>query len=334
MPSNGSVPDTSPGEVAYLKVIHQVLEGQPINQGIITANGDDAFCFTPSPGCTALITTDMSIEGVHFSDQLTHEDRAFRSMTANLSDIIAMGGYPVYAVISLGLPRGFREKEIEQLYHGFRNAAEPAGCHIAGGDLTKSDKLVISITVYGETHTKPVNRSGAAPGEHLYLTGSLGRSLAGLKILIDHEELMDNYPSIIQIHLRPVARFDIIEQVMRHYTPTAMIDISDGLSTDLHRLCNASGTGAQIMKKNLPVHPELAAYCAHVKEDPYHYAYSSGEEYELLFTSKKDMEQQTINGIEINPIGTITTQKNIVIDDGVSLAPLEPTGFDHFTEKQ
>jgi thiamine-monophosphate kinase len=301
--------------------------GGDIIQGI----GDDCAVFRTSGG-HGLITTDISIENVHFKRSLSSpEDFGYKAMSGNLSDIAAMGGAARFAFVSLGLPPDLDQSFIDDLYRGMMRAADPAGARILGGDLSRSSIVVINIAVYGEAHPAgAVLRSGARPGDPIYLTGSTGASLAGLEILTETGDA-EAFQSLVLKHRIPENRLAWAREIVETFKPTAMIDISDGLLIDLGRLCQASRTGFMIIGENIPLADALKNFALSRGRDPLHYALNSGEEYELLFTSARPSQKSLdlSGGLCATPIGHILAGGFYLSRKGVQNA-VDITGYDHF----
>ncbi len=313
------------GEFDLIRGIRELVNRrQPAPTGTIGI-GDDCAVYRIAEGRYGLFSTDMSIEGTHFDlSYCTHYDAGFRSMAANISDIYAMGGRPLMAFVSIGIPHAAGEDDVMKVYDGMIDCAQTHGVFIAGGDTVASDKLVLSISIYGET-ARPVMRSGAAPGDYIYVTGSTGGSMLGLELL--QSGAGDQvYAECCAKHLRPEP-FEGVDKLTAEYSPTAMIDISDGLTADLCRICEESGCGYELYARSIPVPGEVERFCAAHSRDALMYALGSGEEYQLLFTSKLKIENG--NAFLIGKI--IPDGKFIIINN--NRVPAENAGFDHFSSR-
>ena len=300
--------------------------------GLIQGIGDDCAVFVTGENRYGLITTDISIENVHFkSSCASPEEIGFKAMSGNMSDIAAMGGRPCLAFVSLGLPRGLDASYVESLYRGMTRAAGAGGPKIAGGDISSSEVLVINITVYGEAGPeKPVMRKGAQTGDTIYLTGTTGPSRAGLEILTDGID-RGLYPELVKKHLTPGNRTNDVEEILTLYRPSAMIDVSDGLLSDLRHLCEASDRGFVLFSEKIPVSPELQAYARDRGKGPLAYVLNSGEEFELVFTaSVSPVETRHLrSGIPVTPIGSIVENGFFLSEKGTK-KEIAITGYDHF----
>jgi thiamine-monophosphate kinase len=331
---------TISSEWTLLDKIKKMITNQEYYQpeDLITSIGDDCAVFEIGGSRLGLLTTDISIEEVHFKRTTSRaEDIGYKAMMANISDIAAMAGTPRFAVISLGLPADATESYVLQLYEGMLAAATHADLHIIGGDIAKSAQLVLNIAVYGEVHEKHVTRrSGAQIGNHIYLTGHVGDSLAGLNLLSNAKDREKPFAAaLIEQHKRPHARYNLVHEIIHMFAPTAMIDISDGLLADLGHICEMSHKGFLLEAANIPMTDEFRKYCEKEQLDPITTALGSGEEYELLFTSVKHITHAMglfINSIPITEIGTITSE-GYVLKQGDTRHNITIDGFDHFKEQ-
>lgn len=288
---------------------------------------------------------DMLIEGVHF-DLVTTDLRSlgWKSAAANLSDIAAMGGAPCFCLIGLGIPRGVTVEEIDAFYRGFAALAGRYGADIVGGDTCASKQgLVITVTVLGEARrARIITRDGARPGDLVFVTGTLGDSGAGLELLRSSEcgvrkgkttkqKQRTWCKRLIGRHLRPEPRVEWGMKLAASGCVTAMIDVSDGLSSDLAHICLESRAGAEIAADRIPLSRQLRA-AAGLKRSALEYALSGGEDYELLFTvPASKAERMRRLGLPATEIGRITKGRTLKLAaaDG-SVCPLRPSGFDHF----
>lgn len=311
------------GEFDLVRSIRKlVAERQGSPEGI-TGIGDDCAVYRISEGRHGLFSTDMSLEGIHFDlSYCSLYDAGYRSMAANISDIYAMGGRPVMAFISLGIPPSTGESAIIKAYDGMIDCAAGHGVFIAGGDTVSSEKLILSISIYGEA-PHPVMRSGAAPGDYIYVTGSIGGSMLGLELLQSGDGVQA-YPESAAKHLRPEP-FKAVGDLLEEYSPTAMIDISDGLAADLEHICEESNCGYELYAKNIPVPDEVSRYCKAASTETLKYALGSGEEYQLVFTSKLKIDDNSRASL----IGKIIPEGKYIIVNNIS-SPVSGTGFDHF----
>ena len=274
--------------------------------------GDDCAC-VPFSGKTLLLTVDASAEGIHFDQSfLSPYQIGYRALACAISDIAAMGGLPLYALISLSIPKTSDLEFIDSLYSGMEEIASGLSIEIVGGDTISSEKLAISVTIVGEAE-KPVPRSGAEQGELIGVSGRLGGARRGLILL------KERVPGQERLKKRYISPYPRIEEG-RRLSPyiSSMIDISDGLLIDLHRLSEASKKGMQMEKGKIPIDDGATL------ED----ALTGGDDYELLFTFPEEYREK-IEEIGGYVIGRVTEIGGVFLDD----REIEPKGYDHFQNK-
>lgn len=324
-------------------------------EGLQEGIGDDCAVYKLSESTLQVATTDLLVEQVHFDllySPLQH--LGSKALSVNVSDVAAMNAKPRYALVSIALPPTLPAEAVEQLYKGMAHAAGLYGVALAGGDTSASKSgIVISVTAVGETSTEQLAlRSGAREGDMVCVTGALGGSAAGLQLLLREKRIMlehlennepydknimanlKEYQGAIQCHLLPSARTDIIDYFHREgITPTAMIDISDGLSQDLQHLCRRSGTGAHIEEGRIPLHPDARHIAEEFQHDALDYALGGGEDYQLLFTLGTEEFQKIATHPDITVIGKITSrEEGVKMSDiyGMQIDLADQKGFQHF----
>jgi thiamine-monophosphate kinase len=263
--------------------LRELIEAQPRNRKLANRIGDDAAVWQASRSHRSVITTDALVEGVHFRlDTMSLEDAGWRAMASNLSDLAAMGSRPVLVTVALGIPPAASEAAVLELYRGMLAVATAHRCAVAGGDITRSPQWLLSITAIGEVrapHAK--GRSGARRGDIVAVTGPLGASRAGLHLADNVNMLSDALRAqAMKAHRRPEPRVREGQFLAASDHVHAMMDISDGLSTDLARLAASSGCAAVV--DEVPVAASAAAMARLRGEDPSDYALAGGEDYELL----------------------------------------------------
>ncbi len=293
--------------------------GRQAGKGI----GDDCAVLLLPQGREALVTTDFSLEGVHFRREWHPPDSVgHRCLARGLSDIAAMGGIPRWAFLSLALPPDLPQSWVDKFVKGLLKLAGQYSVTLAGGDTAQSpDGVLADIMVMGSVPAgKAILRSGARPGDFIYVTGTLGSAVAALNQLRDGEKLR---PRSHPKHFYPEPRVAVGQFLREKKLASAMIDISDGLSTDLAHICEESGSGAVVYAEALPVA---------IGKDGLTLALHGGDEYELLFTARpqRDVPQQ-IAGVPITRIGEILSgkQMKLATADGKT-QPLKPAGWEHF----
>jgi thiamine-monophosphate kinase len=298
--------------------------------GVLTGIGDDCAVLRIPPGHEALITTDFSLEGVHFRRNWhPAESVGHRCLTRGLSDIAAMGGQPTAAFLSLALPRNLPQKWVDEFIRGLLALARKFHVGLAGGDTAESPGgIVADIIVLGSVPKgTAILRSGARPGDRVYVSDHLGGSAGALQRMLDKPK-RKLHPRDFSRHFFPEPRIALGRTLREKNVASAMIDISDGLSTDLTHLCEESGVGAEILEEALP----LAAVGKPLREVELQLALHGGEDYELLFTAPPGKNvPRSIAGVPITQIGRITRAKQIYrIDRTGKAAALSPSGWEHF----
>ena len=265
--------------------IDRIRRRTPLGRGVRIGIGDDA-AWVENPVGSSLVTADVLIEDIHFKLRWTSLfDLGHKALAVNLSDIAAMGGVPAYVILSLGIPANFDSEQIDAFYRGYTALATKVGVALVGGDTNVSKALVVSICVIGHAPYRPVRRSGAKVGDDIYITGTVGDSALGL-FLLQRRITGLKRPLLAKLlarHHRPTPRLSAGAELAKNRLATAMIDVSDGLMQDLGHICRASGTGATIWEKRLPLSPAYQALAGKVGT---RYALSGGEDYELLFCAR------------------------------------------------
>ncbi|MHB9131724.1 MAG: thiamine-phosphate kinase [Armatimonadota bacterium] len=326
-----------PGEDALIATLAGCL---PPSRHTRLAIGDDAAAIAQPDGSLLLITTDLLMEDVHF--RLRWGDLpalGWKALAQNLSDIAAMGGTPTHAVIALGLPAHFTPEEAVALYRGIAEMARESATDVIGGDTIRSSgPLTLGITVLGQVSPAEIlTRSGAHPGDALFVTGTLGRAAAGLRVLDAGRPAPAALAGMVAAQLRPQPRLAAARDLAGSGLVTAMMDLSDGIATDLHRLCLSSGVGAVVERAALPVDQGVIDTCRWLTEmgtpcEPGTLALGGGEDFELLFTAPADAEdtlRARIAPLRLTRVGLITESTELLLHDGVNVNPLN-WGFTHF----
>ena len=299
------------------EVISQIKEIIKIkNNNVVVGPGDDAAVVSYNRKEYLILTTDCVVEEVHFNRKKTPLFLiARKAISVNLSDIAAMGGIPLYALVSIGLHKAPTQKDISQIIKGLQYMADRFSFDIVGGNLTKSDKLFIDVSMAGKVEKKYLKlRSGAKPGDLIYVTGTLGGSR-------------------LKKHLTFIPRIRESREIIKRVPVSAMMDISDGLSTDLIRLAQASGTGFKIHLDKIPVSND-ALKISKEREGAIQHALNDGEDYELVFTvpvKHKNKVPVKINSVPLTCIGEIVKEKRYtgLTSDGREVL-IHPSGYSHF----
>lgn len=317
------------------------------SESLIAGIGDDAAVFRGSAGKETVITVDLLVEDVDFRRTTTPPYLlGHKALGVSLSDIAAMGARPLWSLISIGVPEDVWETDFaERLYDGLLDLANRYGVQLIGGDTSRTNEnIVIDSIVVGEcTAGMAVMRSGAGAGDQIFVTGSLGAAAAGLRLIergahLAEQNLADEdsqkLDHILLRQLRPEPRVGWGIVLGGERLATAMIDLSDGLSSDLNRLCTASNVGALIDSALLPVDNYVTELCGRRALDPLQLALHGGEDFELLFTVKPENVPRLprrVDGVEIKRIGEITAaHEGVKITEGTRVWELKPGGWKHF----
>ncbi|MCZ2355083.1 MAG: thiamine-phosphate kinase [Bacteroidia bacterium] len=338
---------TSLSEISEFELITKLTQNFPIYHSQTQKTvGDDCAVVSLGESKAQVITTDLLVEHIHF-DLMYHPAKhlGYKAVTTNLSDVYAMNAIPTGIVVGIAIPKYLSIEFIEEIYQGIRLACQRYQIDLLGGDTTYSPNyLMISITAVGLAQPEKISyRSGANLNDLICVSGNLGAAYAGLQILQrekqvflqnnDIQPVLSEFSYVISRQLRPEARKEIVERLEElNITPTAMIDISDGLSNEIHHICAASHTGAVLYADRIPIDTETAKVAELFDISPITYALNGGEDYELLFTVPLSDYEKIQHDEKIQIIGAI---KNL--EDGIILEtdigeqiPIEPLGFNHF----
>jgi thiamine-monophosphate kinase len=305
--------------------------------------GDDAAVVRVGRDRDLILTSDLSIEGVHFTARL-HPGRSVghRALARSLSDIAAMGGVPRFALISVVLPRAISRAWVEEFYRGVIDLARRFRVDVIGGDTSIARRTaMIDVTLAGDVaRGGGLLRSGARPGDMIFVSGRLGQSARGLEILKsgarkskrtrEEAEPHSEIVAALKAHLYPEPRCQLGRWLQRAGIPSALMDISDGLSTDLMRMCEASGVGAKVDAGRIPGPAGVSA------DHSLELALNGGEDYELLFAvprRKVRKVPRTYRGVPLHCIGQMSRSRDVLLahQDGRQ-SPLAPAGYDHFSK--
>ena len=336
------------GEFALLGRIQRRVSSLP--RSIPIGIGDDAAVLRATSGRDLIITKDLLVEGIdfHLGYGLSLFQIGKKALAVNLSDIASMGALPRAFLVGIAVPGSLTTRAMDQIYSGMLSLARKHRVSLIGGDLSASQKgLFISVTVLGETVSGcAVTRAGARIGDRIYVTGTLGDSRAGLEILEQKGSRKRSKGSgpesrLIRRHCSPSPRIEMGQGLVRKKWATSMIDLSDGLASDLRHLCRASRVGANLEVARLPLSSALRAYAHRTGRSASEYALRGGEDFELLFTVRKDRIAAFAVAVKRNKwpvtsIGRIVSAVDRITLTGVNgeESTLKLRGYEHFSKKK
>jgi thiamine-monophosphate kinase len=335
------------GERALIERIRRRVPAAP--RELLVGIGDDAAVAAPDRGALHVLTTDALVEGIHFDRRFsTPNDIGYKALAVNVSDVASMGGAPRFALLSLMLPAGIIQDEVDGLLDGLLELAAETRVHLAGGNITRSPgPLVVDVTVVGSVKPRKIlTRGGARRGDVLYVTGMLGAAVAGLGWLRSRADAPrtgsvvsrpddPGMADCVARHCRPEPRARIGALLGRTRAASACMDLSDGLADAVTQLAAASGSGATIDAALLPLHPAARDWFAAAGEDAVVACVAGGDDYELLFAvprrtrSRLRGVMRESRGVPITRIGELTGDGSVALARAGRLEPLPP-GFVHF----
>ncbi len=319
----------------------------PGHSGLISGIGDDAAVVRNASGKDTVLSADLLVEDIDFRRTTTPPFLlGHKALAVSLSDVAAMGARPRWSILSIGVPADVWESDfIDKFYDGLLSLAGRYDVQLIGGDTSRtSEKIVVDSTLIGECNAGfAVSRAGAKPGDLIFVTGTLGGAAGGLRLVERGAHLADqnltasdtdSLDHLLLRHLRPEPRVGWGLVLGQERLAAAMIDISDGLSSDLNHLCEASGVGAYIEATKIPVDTHVVDLSGRRALDPLQLALHGGEDFELLFTVTPEMAAKLprrVDGVAITRIGEIKERSHgIKISEGTRVWELEPRGWDHF----
>tara|TARA_B100000029_G_scaffold202443_3_gene200717 strand:- start:2530 stop:3531 length:1002 start_codon:yes stop_codon:yes gene_type:complete len=326
------------GEFELIEILAKVLDDGHTSWGaaqmphlnLSVSNGDDAAAWIPDTKYE-VFTMDSSVENVHFkTDYSRWYDIGWKALASNISDIASMGGQPLYGLVTIGLPPTIKVDDLREMYQGFSDISHHYEMMVIGGDIVRSENVFISISLIGGTSNIPITRSAAKPGDCIFLSGTVGSSKAGLLLL---QQQLAPYNAdqefLIQKHQKPYPHIRQGKSLGTIGNVSAM-DVSDGLFSDLGKLCASSNCGAIIQSTSIPIDPQLKS-C--FPDEAINIALSGGEDYVLLGTVHPDQIDKLQQEIEISVIGEIVGQENGITVLDTSGSPYKNKdflGWDHF----
>ncbi|HMX41699.1 MAG TPA: thiamine-phosphate kinase [Saprospiraceae bacterium] len=327
-------------------LIEHLTRDFPLRQpSTLKGIGDDAAVIENGALCT-VVSTDMLVEGIHFDlAYVPLKHLGYKSVVVNLSDIYAMNALPRQITVSIAISNRYSVEALDELYAGIRAACEVYGVDLVGGDTTSSPKgMILSVTAIGQgTKEALVYRNGAKPGDLICITGDLGGAYLGLQLLEREKRIFLENPHVqpdlegqkyvVERQLKPEARRDVVETFRKiGLVPTSMIDISDGLASEIFHICKQSKVGALVEESGVPIHTDTQLLALQFKLDPITCALNGGEDYELLFTIRPEDVDKIKYLPEIYIAGEILEAKDGIKlnTKGGNLHDLKAQGWVHF----
>ncbi len=332
----------APGERALVAHIRQRLPPAPAS--LLVGPGDDAAVIVPERGAFQVLTTDAVVEGIHFDRRFSSlADVGHKALAVNLSDIVAMGARPEFALLSLILPSSISLVDVDAILDGVIGMAASAGTAVAGGNISRSPgPLIVDVTVTGSVRPRRIlTRSGGRPGDALYVSGSIGAAAAGLGWL---RAFADSGPDLqaddpmsgcVARHRRPEPRLRLGMLLGRNRAASACMDLSDGLADAVRQIAEASGTGAIIDGAALPIDRAASAWFEQQGADPVIAATEAGDDYELLFAVPRKFRgrfrsvESSARGLPLTRIGELTADPAVLLTGPGAVVEM-PSGFTHF----
>lgn len=307
------------GEFGLIERITRKSKDKDVLVGI----GDDAAVIKTSKGLQVL-TTDCIVEGDHFRKEwFTPNQIGMKAIEINVSDVVAMGAKPRFALVSLGLPKDIDVDFVEEMYQGMWKTCSKYNVEIIGGNMTHSQQVFISIALTGDINKENLClRSGAKPGDYIFVSGHLGNGRAGLRLF---QENVGGFESVRKTYLEPKAQLKTALKLAPYVN--SMIDVSDGLASDIKHICEQSKCGAIIHKDKIPIKDEVRQIAKTLGEDEYNYALFGGEDFQLAYTVSKN----NLSKVDGFLIGEITKDKKIKLIANGKEEVIKEKGYDHFS---
>jgi len=325
--------------LSELKLIAEIASQQKGSEpeNLILGIGDDCAVQRIADGRVSLLTTDTLIEGVHFDRRWHPEDLLGRkAVSVNVSDIAAMGGRPQFALLSLGVSCECDKKWLDGFLAGFKSALEEYSLCLIGGDTVHSgERLMVSMTVVGEmAETDVCYRSGAKVGDLIWVSGFLGEAAAGLELCRKNIADKELYQPLVKAHRDPEPKVVLGMEMAKSGLVNAMMDISDGLATDLAHICSASGVGAEIDGSAVPLSAALLEASQELNCSSLDFALKGGEDYQLVFTSSPESRESVVTiasnlGLKIYCVGRIVDGSSVLFCKGEKRIDISYRGYEH-----
>ncbi len=324
-------------------LIHHLVERvKSTHPSVKVGVGDDAAVFTVGADEDQLATIDTMVQEVHFTAQtMTWRDIGYKVVAVSLSDVAAMGGEPRQVLLSLAIPKERTLTDLEALYDGVAEACETYACALIGGDVVRtSGPFVVTSTVLGAVpRGQSLLRSGAKPGDVVFVTGSVGGSEAGLRYLLERPAAVpsDEALQLIAFHRHPEPQV-VAAAILREEGASSCNDISDGLASELNEIAKASGVRLRIDSAKIPLHPATKNFALRRGEDPLAYAWYGGEDFQLVGTAPPTVFARALArcqsvGISLSAIGRVEPGDGVIADSPSGLEVIRPKGYNHFAQE-
>lgn len=328
-----------PGEKELIESISQMVSGEGRSREIVVGIGDDAAVIRCKGGRKLILTTDIQVENIHFRRKwFTGRELGWRLAAVNLSDIAAMGGRPSYALLSLAVPGDMKTDYIKALEGGAARHLARYGAEIIGGNISRIDKhLVCDLTLAGVCITKKIWRRSCRPGrDAIVVVGKLGSARAGLEWL-ESPKGEKQYAALVRAYKKPRPLLDVAAALRNELVVHGAIDVSDGFSTDLIRICEASKSGCEVNSAQLPIEQSLIRFCNERGEDPIERALHGGEDYALILSVAANRAEalavriQTKLGLPARVVGRFTERRGCyeLVDETGGREGFSSGGWDH-----
>ena len=318
------------GEFELIRWIRSLTFSLPKKS--IVGIGDDASVIEGGEDFYYLFTTDTLVEDIHFRWEFTSPYQVgWKALAVNVSDIAAMGGWPEFSLVTLGIPKNFSFSFVKEIYLGIFDLSGKVGVEISGGDIVSSQIFFITLSLLGKVEKdKVILRKGARIGDNVYVTGKLGSAACALFFLSKKAHYKGKFPFIKRL-LSPLPRLNEARKIAQEKIATSMIDISDGLLLDLSHILEESKVGAEIWQEKIPVDEDVKKICLEEGKSFLDFALGGGEDYELLFTSPFEIEKGEKLPFTVTKIGKIIEDEGIFIVDKKGVKnKVKPQGWDHF----
>ncbi|KMJ56694.1 thiamine monophosphate kinase [Bacillus sp. LL01] len=318
-------------EFAFIK---DIQPDRLFHEQKVVGIGDDAAIISLEEGYEKIVCVDTMVEDVHFTRQtMTPFDIGFKALAANISDVAAMGGYPMYYLVSITIPKSWKPEELKAIYDGMKQIGDQYEMDLIGGDTTSGKMMVLSVFVIGKVENgKRLLRSNANDGDVVFVSGTLGDAAGGLDILLHNQSGSMNHPALIQQHQQPRPQVTL-GRILSRFDRVSLNDVSDGLASELLEIAEASRVDITVNKETIPISTDVKDYNS---ENAFNWAMTGGEDFELVGSIPEVdwsslQEECLLSGISITRIGTVHTGTGqVFLKTNESIQTLKKEGYNHF----